>query len=99
MPRPLRAVDRISNERLLDEGQYASIGEMAAAEGIDRGHLGRILQLALLAPDIVEPMLDGRQPADLSLPALMEPITVVWAEQRLGPPAGAAGQDQNVRYI
>ncbi len=86
-------------QRLLDEGRYASISEMAGAEKIERGYLGSLLRLTLLAPDIVEAMLDGRQPADLSMPALMEPITVVWAEQRLGPPAGAAGQDQNVRHI
>ena len=49
-------------QRLLDEGRYASISEMAAAERIDRGYLGRILQLALLAPDIVEAIPDGTQP-------------------------------------
>src|SRR5215210_6324719 len=46
-------------QRLLDEGRYASISEMAAAERIDRGYLGRVLQLTLLAPDIVEAILDG----------------------------------------
>src|SRR5918993_5475460 len=48
--------------RLLDEGRYASISEMAAAERIERGYLGRVLQLTLLAPDIVDAILDGRQP-------------------------------------
>ncbi len=86
-------------QRMLEEGRYASISEMAAAERIERGYLGSLLRLTLLASAIVEAILDGRQPADLSLPALMEPTTVVWAKQRLGPPAGAAGQDQNVRHI
>jgi hypothetical protein len=36
-------------QRLLDDGRYASISEMAAAEKLDRGYLGRIVQLALLA--------------------------------------------------
>ena len=49
-------------KRLLEEGRYASISELAKAEKIDRGYLGRILQLTLLAPDIVEAILDGRQP-------------------------------------
>ena len=49
-------------QKLLDEGRYASISEMAAAEQIDRGYLGRVLQLTLLAPDLVEAILDGRQP-------------------------------------
>ncbi len=69
-------------QRLLDEGRYASISEMAAAERIDRGYLGRILQLTLLAPDIVEYILDGRQPPGLSLPRLLEPFPLAWDEQR-----------------
>ena len=56
-------------QRLLDEGRYASISEMAAAERIDRGYLGRVLQLTLLAPDIVEAIVDGRQSAELALPS------------------------------
>ncbi len=69
-------------QRLLDEGRYASISEMAAAERIDRGYLGRILHLTLLAPDIVEKILDGRQREDLALPRLMEPFSLGWARQR-----------------
>jgi hypothetical protein len=75
-------------QRMLDEGRYASISEMAA-ERIDRGYLGRILQLTLLAPDIVEAILDGRQSGDLGLPALMEPIPSAWDEQRAMPDGGA----------
>jgi hypothetical protein len=54
---------------------------MAAAEKIDRGYLGRVLQLTLLAPDIVEAILDGPQPAGVGLPRLMEPVPVGWSEQ------------------
>src|SRR5215217_3658204 len=61
-------------QKLLDEGRYASISEMAAGERIDRGYLGRVLQLTLLAPNIVESILDGRQPAELGLPALIGPF-------------------------
>jgi hypothetical protein len=70
-------------KRLLENGTYASITELAKAETIDRGYLGRILLLTLLAPDIVEAILDGRQPADLGLPRLMKPFPVVWSEQQL----------------
>ena len=69
-------------QRLLDEGRYASISEMAAAEKVDRGYLGTILRFTLLAPDIVEAILDGRQPAELGLPALMEPFPPEWDAQR-----------------
>ncbi len=68
--------------KLMDEGRYASISEMAAAERIDRGYLGRVLQLTLLAPDIVEKILDGRQPEDLTLPRRVEPLPLEWARQR-----------------
>ena len=69
-------------QRLMDEGRYASISEMAAAERIDRGYLGRILQLTLLAPDLVEAILDGREPASLALPALQAGVSVLWEQQR-----------------
>ena len=69
-------------QRLVDEGRYASIGEMAAAEQIERGYLGTLLRLTLLAPDVVEAMLDGRQPADMTLPRLLAPFPAGWAEQR-----------------
>ena len=69
-------------QRMLDVGRYASISEIAAAEKIERGYLGSLLRLTLLAPDIVEYILDGRQPPSLSLPRLLEPFPVAWDEQR-----------------
>ena len=38
--------------------------------------------MSLLAPDVVDAILDGRQRADLGLPRLMKPFPVVWNEQR-----------------
>jgi hypothetical protein len=82
-PALLKALARAFRyQRLLDEGQYASISEMAAAERIERGYLGRVLQLTLLAPDIVESILDGRQPAELGQPALIGPFPLDWDTQR-----------------
>src|SRR5918993_4489297 len=49
-------------QRLLDEGRYASISEMAAAERIERGYLGSLLRLTLIAPDLLEAILHGQQP-------------------------------------
>ena len=51
--------------RMLDEGRYGSITELAAANKLDRGYVGRILALTLLAPEIVEAILDGRQPDEI----------------------------------
>ena len=68
---------------------------MATAERIVRGYLGRILQLTLVAPDIVEALLDGRQPSELGLPTLMEPFPLEWERQRasLVPQLGSAWAD------
>jgi hypothetical protein len=69
-------------KRMLEDGRYASISEIAAAEKIDRGYVGSILRLTLLAPDIIENILDGRQPPDLRLPRLLDPFPLEWGEQR-----------------
>ena len=56
---------------------------MATGERIERGYLGSLLRLTLLAPDIVEAILDGRQPEGLGLKRLMEQFPAVWAKQCL----------------
>ena len=69
-------------QRMLDQGRHASISEMAGAEKIERGYLGTLLRLTLLAPDIVEAILDGRQPADLGPPRLLGAVPADWSGQR-----------------
>jgi hypothetical protein len=69
-------------QRMLDEGRYGSISEMAAAEKLDRGYLGRLLQLTLLAPDIVEAIVEGRQKEGVTLPRLLEAVPSEWNQQR-----------------
>jgi hypothetical protein len=68
-------------QRLLDEGRYASISEMAAAESIERGYVGTLMRLTLLAPDIVEAILNGRELDGVALPRLLEPLPCEWVEQ------------------
>jgi len=68
-------------QKLLDEGRYASISEMAAAEQIERGYLGSLLRLTLLAPNIVETVLNGWASNDITLPALLEPLPEAWTDQ------------------
>jgi len=69
-------------QKLLDEGRYASISEMAAAEKIERGYLGTLMRLTLLSPAMVEAILNGRQPEGVTLPALLEGVPVGWGEQK-----------------
>ena len=52
---------------------------MAAAEKINASYLCRVLRLTLLAPSIVEAILDGRQGEEVTLPALMEGVAVEWS--------------------
>lgn len=68
--------------KLLETGAYSTIEEIAAAEKINASYISRILRLTLVAPDIVEAILDGRQPAGLTLPVLLRPFPVEWEEQR-----------------
>jgi len=46
-------------QKLMDRGVYSSVTEIAEAERISKSYVGRILRLALLAPDIVEAILGG----------------------------------------
>ncbi|TDH56585.1 hypothetical protein E2C06_36270, partial [Dankookia rubra] len=75
-------------QRLLDEGRYASISEMAQAERIERGYLGSLRRLTLLAPDIVEAILDRRLPGDVTLPRLLAPFPLNCLEQPSVPDRG-----------
>ena len=67
--------------KLLETGVYGTIEEIAAAEKINSSYVSRLLRMTLLAPEIVEAILDGRQPADMTLAALVTPFAVSWAEQ------------------
>ena len=69
-------------KKMLDDGRYGSVTELAAGEKLDRGYLGKILMLTLLAPDIVEATMDGRQPADFGVHVLREGFPLEWGEQR-----------------
>ena len=57
------------------------VAEVAAAEKINETYVGRVLRLTLLSPDIVEAILGGRQPAEMTLAVLMRPFAVGWREQ------------------
>ncbi len=66
---------------MLEHGEYATIREIAAAEKISEFYVGRVIRVTLLAPDIVEAILHGRQPAKLQLDVLMRRFPVEWRDQ------------------
>jgi hypothetical protein len=67
---------------LLDDGRYATIAELANALGVDRRYVGRILNLATLAPDIVESIVRGEESSGLSLEHLAKGFPSKWENQR-----------------
>ncbi len=70
-------------QKLLEDGTYGCIEDIARGERIGASFVSRIVKLASLAPDIVDAILDGRQPAHLTLKQLMLPFPVNWEEQRM----------------
>ena len=68
-------------KRMLELGEFASISELAEMEGIAFTYMARLLRVTLLAPDIVEAILDGRQRPELTLARVLEPFPVEWSRQ------------------
>ena len=65
-------------------GEVQSVRDLAENHGVNQGDVSRILPLGLLAPDIVEAILAGRQPIELTASRLkrIRDLPVLWAEQR-----------------
>ena len=69
-------------KKLLDTKQYATIKEIAETEKVHESYVGNLLRLTLLAPGIVEMILDGRLPKGIGLAEFMKPWPAIWEEQR-----------------
>jgi hypothetical protein len=69
-------------QRLLDEGRFALISEMAVSERIERGYLGSLRRLTLLAPNLIEALLDRREPEDVTFPRVLKPFPLRWSERQ-----------------
>ena len=68
-------------QRLLYDGTYATIEDLAAAEKINPSYVSRILRLAYLSPVVVQAILDGKHPAWLTMRHLLEPFPADWKQQ------------------
>ena len=66
---------------MMESGDFATVRDLAKAEAINESYLGRVLRLTLLAPKIVEAILEGKQPATLELDDLMQLFPVEWDKQ------------------
>lgn len=70
-------------KRMLESGEFATIAELAEREGIAPSYMTRVLRLTLLAPDIVEAILDGTQGREVTLAQVLEPFPVEWQRQEI----------------
>ena len=68
-------------KRMLESGKFSTITELAQCERIAAPYLTRVFRLAFLAPDVVEAILDGRQPKRLTLQSLRGQLPDEWACQ------------------
>lgn len=66
---------------MLESGDYATVRDLAKAEAINESYLGRVLRLTLLAPKIVEAILEGKQAPTLELDDLMQQFPIEWDKQ------------------
>jgi hypothetical protein len=69
--------------KMLDEGVYGTLEDLARAKGVNATYVSRILRLTLLAPAIVEAILVGRQPADMPLDNFLKGFPLDWKKQHL----------------
>lgn len=72
-------------QRQIDENQYANASDLARALKLEPGWVAEVLRLTTLAPDIIEAILDGRQPKHLNLQTLRGRHDLLprdWLEQR-----------------
>ena len=68
-------------KRMLESGEFTTIAELAEREGIAPSYMTRVLRLTLLAPDIVEAILDGKQGPEVTLSRVLKPFPLEWERQ------------------
>jgi hypothetical protein len=68
-------------QKMLKEGDYQTLETIADAENINASYVSRVLRLTLLAPEIGEAILAGRQPEGLTMARAIQPFPVDWPEQ------------------
>lgn len=69
-------------KRMLESGAFTTTAELAARESIAPSYMTRVLRLTLLAPDIVEAIMDGGHRPGVTLARVLEPFPLDWNEQR-----------------
>jgi hypothetical protein len=68
--------------KLLETGDFATMEETADAENINPSYVSRVMRMTLLAPELVEAILAGKQPEGLTMARAMQPFPSDWRRQR-----------------
>lgn len=68
-------------KKMLESGEFATIADLAEREGIASSYMTRVIKLTLLAPDVVEAILDGTHGPDVTLARVLEPFPIEWRQQ------------------
>jgi hypothetical protein len=79
-------------QKMIESGEVKSNCDLARRLKLDQSYIARTIRLASLAPDIVEALLKGDEPSDLSLKSLRGNIPLSWNEQRVAMEAPGALQ-------
>jgi hypothetical protein len=78
----IKAIARAFRWReMLENGTHGTTKEVARAEAINESYVARVLRLTLLAPDLIEAIMQGRQSTRITLATLMRTFPVAWAVQ------------------
>jgi len=92
-------------KRMLESGEFTTIAELAEGEGIAPSYLTRVMRMTLLAPEIVEAIVNGRQGPEMTLARLLEPFASIWTQQmelfdrRNLPMSGVPGRSAGSRPV
>jgi site-specific DNA recombinase len=68
--------------RALRQAQFVDTTQIAQRYELSDAHVRRLLRFAYLAPDIVEAIVEGRQPRILTVKLLLKGIPLDWTDQR-----------------
>ena len=68
-------------KRMLESGEFTTIAELAEREGIAPSYMTRVMRLSLLAPSIIEAILEGTHGPKWTLANALKPFPSEWAIQ------------------
>jgi len=86
-------------KKMLENGQFTTITELATHESLALTYMTRVLRLSLLAPEIIEAILEGSQGPKMTLAALLEPFPVEWKGQHGSFPSSSRAACTKAKFI